>query len=149
MSSRRRSNKWGRWDVRGLLMSLSGEPRRKENCNKYGLCWEFNFGCTTCNQSLYWMGAYKTMLCYTLFIHNLLMICNKDKIFVFIENKIESIIFHMWPPLWSSGQGSWLQTEMYCDSCEVRTEFIYVMQKKVDRLCGLVDRVPGYTTEMY
>jgi hypothetical protein len=39
--------------------------------------------------------------------------------------------------------------EMYCDSCEVRTEFIYVMLKKVDRLCGLVVRVPGYTTEMY
>jgi hypothetical protein len=33
---------------------------------------------------------------------------------------------------------------MYCVSCEVRTEFIYVMQKKVDRLCGLVVRVPGY-----
>jgi hypothetical protein len=29
-------------------------------------------------------------------------------------------------------------TEMYSVSCEVRTEFIYVMQKKVDRLCGLV-----------
>jgi hypothetical protein len=29
------------------------------------------------------------------------------------------------PPLWSSGQSSWLQ--MYCVSCEVRTEFIYVM----------------------
>jgi hypothetical protein len=40
-------------------------------------------------------------------------------------------------------------TEMYCDSCEVRTEFIYVMYKKVDCLCGLVVRVPGYTTEMY
>jgi hypothetical protein len=40
-------------------------------------------------------------------------------------------------------------TEMYCDSCEVRTEFIYVMWKKVDRLCDLVFRVPGYTTEMY
>jgi hypothetical protein len=38
---------------------------------------------------------------------------------------------------------------MYCDSCEVRTEFIYVMQKKVDRLCGLVIRAPGYRTEMY
>jgi hypothetical protein len=33
---------------------------------------------------------------------------------------------------------------MYCVSCEVRTEFIYVMQKKVDRLCGLVVRVLGY-----
>jgi hypothetical protein len=29
-------------------------------------------------------------------------------------------------------------TEMFCDSCEVRTEFIYVMKKKVDCLCGLV-----------
>jgi hypothetical protein len=36
------------------------------------------------------------------------------------------------------------RTERYCVSCEVRTEFIYVMQKKVDRLCGLVVRVPGY-----
>jgi hypothetical protein len=35
-------------------------------------------------------------------------------------------------------------TEMYCASCEVRTEFIYVMQKKVHRLCGLVVRVPDY-----
>jgi hypothetical protein len=34
--------------------------------------------------------------------------------------------------------------EIYCVSCEVRTEFLYVMQKKVDRLCGLVVRVPGY-----
>jgi hypothetical protein len=33
--------------------------------------------------------------------------------------------------------------------CEVRTEFIYVRWKKVDCLCGLVVRVPGYTTEMY
>jgi hypothetical protein len=40
-------------------------------------------------------------------------------------------------------------TEMYCDSCEVRTEFIYGTQNKVDRLCGLEFRVPGYTTEMY
>jgi hypothetical protein len=34
------------------------------------------------------------------------------------------------------------RTEMYCASCEVRTEFIYVMQKKVDRLSGLEARVP-------
>jgi hypothetical protein len=34
--------------------------------------------------------------------------------------------------------------EMYCVFREVRTEFIYVMEKKVDRLCGLVVRVPGY-----
>jgi hypothetical protein len=26
---------------------------------------------------------------------------------------------------------------------------MYVMRKKVDRLCSLVVRVPGYTTEMY
>jgi hypothetical protein len=31
---------------------------------------------------------------------------------------------------------------------EVRTEFIYVMQKKVDRLCGLVVRVPGYRSRV-
>jgi hypothetical protein len=40
-------------------------------------------------------------------------------------------------------------TEMYCVSCEVRTEFIYVMYKKVDRHCDLVARVPGYTKGMY
>jgi hypothetical protein len=39
--------------------------------------------------------------------------------------------------------------ETYCASCEVRTQFIHVMYKKVDRLCALVVRVPGYTTEMY
>jgi hypothetical protein len=38
---------------------------------------------------------------------------------------------------------------MYCVYCEVRTEFIYVMWKKVDRLCGLVVKVPGCRTEMY
>jgi hypothetical protein len=32
----------------------------------------------------------------------------------------------------------------YCVSCEVRTEFIYVMWKKVDRLCGIVVSVNGY-----
>jgi hypothetical protein len=36
------------------------------------------------------------------------------------------------------------RTEMYCVSCEVRTEFIYVMYNKVDRPCGLVVGVPGY-----
>jgi hypothetical protein len=51
-------------------------------------------------------------------------------------------------PLWSIGVSGYT-TEMYCASCEVRTEFIYVMYKKVDRLCGLVVRVPGYTTDMY
>jgi hypothetical protein len=35
-------------------------------------------------------------------------------------------------------------TEMYCVFCDIRTEFIYVVYKKVDRLCGLVVRVPGY-----
>jgi hypothetical protein len=56
-----------------------------------------------------------------------------------------------WPPMWSSGQSSWLQKGDVCVSCEVRTEFIYsyVMYKRVDRLCGLVVRVPGYRTEMY
>jgi hypothetical protein len=38
---------------------------------------------------------------------------------------------------------------MYCVSCEVRTEFMYVMWKKVDRLCYLVVGVPGYRTQMY
>jgi hypothetical protein len=41
------------------------------------------------------------------------------------------------------------RVEMYCISCEIRTDFIYVMQKKVDRLLGLVVRVPDYRTEMY
>jgi hypothetical protein len=43
----------------------------------------------------------------------------------------------------------WLQNGDVLVSCEVRTEIIYVMQKKVDRLCDLVVRVPGYRTEMY
>jgi hypothetical protein len=34
-------------------------------------------------------------------------------------------------------------------SCEVRTEFIYVMQKKVDRLCSLFVRVPGYRADVF
>jgi hypothetical protein len=34
------------------------------------------------------------------------------------------------------------RTEMYCASCEVRTEFIYVEES--DRLCDLVVRVLGY-----
>jgi hypothetical protein len=52
-------------------------------------------------------------------------------------------------PLWSSGQSSCYRTEMYCVSCEVLTEFIYLMQKKVDRFCDLVVGVPVYTTEIY
>jgi hypothetical protein len=36
------------------------------------------------------------------------------------------------------------RTEMYCVSCDVRTELIYVMYRKVDILCGLVVRVSGY-----
>jgi hypothetical protein len=36
------------------------------------------------------------------------------------------------------------RTEMNCASFEVRTEFMYVMQKKPGRLCGLVVRVFGY-----
>jgi hypothetical protein len=47
------------------------------------------------------------------------------------------------PPLWSSGQISWCRTEMYCVSCDVRTEILYFKKKKVDRLCGLGVRVPG------
>jgi hypothetical protein len=34
------------------------------------------------------------------------------------------------------------RSEMYCASCEVRTEFIYFIWQNVDRLCGLVVRVP-------
>jgi hypothetical protein len=34
--------------------------------------------------------------------------------------------------------------EIYRVSCEVQTEFIYLMKKRVDRLCGLVVRVLGY-----
>jgi hypothetical protein len=33
--------------------------------------------------------------------------------------------------------------KMNCSSCEVRTQFIYVMLEIVDYLCGLVVRVPG------
>jgi hypothetical protein len=43
-----------------------------------------------------------------------------------------------WTALWSSVRVPGYTTKMYSVSCEVRTEFIYVMEKKVDRLCGLV-----------
>jgi hypothetical protein len=36
------------------------------------------------------------------------------------------------------------RSKMYCISCEVQTEFMNVMQKKVDRIYGLVVRAPGY-----
>jgi hypothetical protein len=36
------------------------------------------------------------------------------------------------------------RTELYRVSYEARTEFIYVMKKKVDHLCSLVVRIPGY-----
>jgi hypothetical protein len=38
------------------------------------------------------------------------------------------------------------RTEIYCVSCEVRTEFIYVKLEKVD---ASVVRVPGKKTEIY
>jgi hypothetical protein len=40
-------------------------------------------------------------------------------------------------------------TEMHSVPFEVRTEFIYVIWKKVDRLSGVGVRVPGFRTEMY
>jgi hypothetical protein len=36
------------------------------------------------------------------------------------------------------------RTEINCVSCEVRTDSIYVMKKKVDLLCSLVVRVSGH-----
>jgi hypothetical protein len=41
------------------------------------------------------------------------------------------------------------RTEMYFASCEVRTDFIHVMHKKVYRVCCLVVRVSGYRKEIY
>jgi hypothetical protein len=41
------------------------------------------------------------------------------------------------------------RADVYCASCEVRTEFIYVMKKKVDRHCGLAVRVPRYRADVY
>jgi hypothetical protein len=52
------------------------------------------------------------------------------------------------PPLWSSGQSSWLQNGEVLGFLWGTNWIMYVMQKKVDRLCGLVVRVPGYRTEM-
>jgi hypothetical protein len=44
-----------------------------------------------------------------------------------------------------------LATEQSCIVIPVRYELnLYMLcKKKVDRLCGLVVRVPGYITEMY
>jgi hypothetical protein len=50
--------------------------------------------------------------------------------------------------LWSSGQSSWLQN-VYVLCSLWGTNSIYVMYKNVDRLWGLVVRVPGYRTYMY
>jgi hypothetical protein len=50
------------------------------------------------------------------------------------------------PPPWSSGQSSWLQNaDVLCFLWG--TNWIYIRYvEKVDRLCGLVLRVPGYRT---
>jgi hypothetical protein len=43
-----------------------------------------------------------------------------------------------------------LATERRCIVFPVSEELnLYVMEKKVDRLCGLVVRVPGYRSDMY
>jgi hypothetical protein len=43
-----------------------------------------------------------------------------------------------------------MATEQRCIVLPVRYELnLYVMQKKVDRPCGLAVRVPAYITEMY
>jgi hypothetical protein len=52
------------------------------------------------------------------------------------------------PPLWSSGQSSWLHNGDILFPARYELN-LYVMWKKVNRLCGLVVRVPGYRTEMY
>jgi hypothetical protein len=72
------------------------------------------------------------------------VICNIVK-----EHSIPIFIFVNLRPCGLVVRAPSYTTQMYCDSCEVRTEFIYVLWKKVDRLCGLVVRVPGYTTQMY
>jgi hypothetical protein len=47
------------------------------------------------------------------------------------------------PSLWSSDQCSWLHNgDVLCFL--LGSNWIYVMYKKADRLCGLVIRVPGY-----
>jgi hypothetical protein len=53
-----------------------------------------------------------------------------------------------WPPLWSGGQSSWLQNgDVLCFLWG--TNWIYVCYvEKVDRLCSLVVRDPGYRMEM-
>jgi hypothetical protein len=52
------------------------------------------------------------------------------------------------PPLWSSGRSSWLQIgDALCFLWGTNWISIHVMQKKIDRLCGLVVRVPGYRSE--
>jgi hypothetical protein len=53
------------------------------------------------------------------------------------------------PPLRSSGQSSWLQNGDIL--CFLRgTNWIYICYvEKVDHLCGVVVRVPGYRTEKY
>jgi hypothetical protein len=54
------------------------------------------------------------------------------------------------PPVWSSGQSSWLHTtEIYCASCELRTEFIYTCYVEESRPPLSSVTVPGYRKEIY
>jgi hypothetical protein len=51
---------------------------------------------------------------------------------------INEALCHEGPPLWSSGQNSWLQNGDVLFPVRYELKFKYVMQKKVDSLCGLV-----------
>jgi hypothetical protein len=51
-------------------------------------------------------------------------------------------VIEMRPPLWSSGQGSWLQIQR--SGFDSRHYQIFWEVVRLDRLCGIVLTVPGY-----
>jgi hypothetical protein len=55
------------------------------------------------------------------------------------------------PPLWSSGQSSWLQDGDVLFPVRYELNLYMLCRRKacLDRLCGLVARVPGYRSETY
>jgi hypothetical protein len=121
-------------DYRFLSVSVSGNPRKRNNSQYYNVA--------PCRNVCIWL----LVLLYPL--HEALLSCSSLYTRTHTHTHTQYIYTHnclcgleVRVPGYT--------TEMYCTSCEVRTEFIYVMQKKVDRLCGLVVRVPGYAMEMY
>jgi hypothetical protein len=66
-------------------------------------------------------------VCPTYFFGQLLHLISYTPHWLYLPGIYICYVEESRPPLWSSGQVPGCRTEMYCVSCEVRTEFIYVM----------------------